>query len=700
MTEFFGACPLDCPDGCSWVVTVEDGVATNLRGNRDHPYTAGALCAKVNGYLDHARASDRLLHPLKRVGDKGEGRFERITWDEALATIAHKLHAVRDEFGGEAIWPFQGTGSLGFVQGLEGRAGQPLWNVLGASRHEMTACSVAGRIGAAYTTGTAAGMDPETFADSKLILLWGTNPLTSGHHVFKFIRAAQKNGAHLVSIDPLRTRTAERADEHLAPLPGTDAALALGLMWVIVDMGAEDRAYIERNTVGWDALKERIAEFPPDRVAHITGLPEPRIIELGRRIATTRPTGIRCTQGMQRHAGGGAALRTLYALPGVTGDWQYPGGGASYSTSGRFQPNVADVMRDDLLQQPVRTLNMTRLADHLLNLDDPPVKALVVYQANPMGSNPDSRRVQQGLMREDLFTVVIDQFPTDTVDYADIVLPATMQTEHLDVNDGYGHSYVHLNVKAVEPPGECLSTLETFRRIARAMELDEPALYASDEAVARTLLGDEAFAYLSEHGWRRYLPEDYVPFTEGFPTPSGKLEFFSSTAERDGLDPLPGWTPPALTGGDEHPLALIAPASHWFLNTIFANKPDLIKKAGEPRITLHPEDAKHRELETGDSARIFNARGSFLARVEVSNMVRPGVIASTKGHWLKHVRGGANINATTEERDADMGGGAIYHDNRVQVERSSVSVDDLDQPRDQARFTPRGRAAAVRLPAR
>src|SRR4051794_10847122 len=700
MTEVFGACPLDCPDGCSWVVTVEDGVATRLRGNREHPYTAGALCAKVNGYLEHTRAADRLLYPLRRVGKKGDGRFERISWDEALAEIASRLLSIRDEFGGEAIWPFQGTGSLGYVQGLEGQAGRALWNVLGASRHEMTACSVAGRIGASYTTGTAAGMDPEPFAESRLFLLWGTTPLTSGHHVFKFIRAAQRNGAPLVSIDPLRTRTAERADEHLAPLPGTDAALALGLMWVIVDMGAEDRAYLERHTLGWDALKERVLQFPPDRVASITGLPEERIVELGQRIAVTRPTGVRCTQGMQRHAGGGAALRTLYALPGVTGDWQYPGGGASYSTSGRLDIDVAGVVRDDLLQAPVRTLNMTRLADHLLNLDDPPVKALVVYQANPMGSNPDSRRVREGLLREDLFTVVMDQFPTDTADYADIVLPATMQTEHLDVNDGYGHHYLHLNRKAVEPPGECLSTLETFRRLARAMDLDEPALYASDEAVARTLIGDEDFEYLSEHGWRRYLPKPYVPFTEGFPTPSGKLEFYSEKARRDGLDPLPGWTPPAMTDGDEHPLALIAPASHWFLNTIFANKPDLLAKAGGPRITLHPDDAAARELATGDTARVFNARGSFEATVEVSDMVRPGVIASTKGHWLKNVRGGANINATTEERDADMGGGAIYHDNRVEVERVSVSGDAMDKPRDQARFAPRGRAAAVRLPAR
>ncbi len=694
MTEIFGACPLDCPDGCSWVVTVEDGVATRLRGNRDHPFTAGALCAKVNGYLEHTRAPDRLLYPLRRVGAKGEGRFERISWDDALAEIASRLHAVRSEWGGEAVWPFQGTGTLGYIQGLEGRAGQRLWNVLGASHHRMTACSVAGTHGARYTTGTAAGMDPETFADSKLILLWGTNTLTSGHHLWKFVLAARKKGAHVVAIDPLRTRTAERAHEHLAPLPGSDAALALGLLWVIVDMDAQDDEYLAAHTVGWEAFRSRILEFPPDRVAALTGVDEDRIVELGQRIATTRPTGIRCTMGMQRHAGGGNAIRLLYALPGVTGDWQYPGGGASYSTSSRFIADTAGLYRDDLLERPVRSLNMTRLGEGLLDLDDPPVKALIVYGANPMGSNPDQTRVRRGLEREDLFTVVMEQFATDTVDYADIVLPATMQTEHLDVNDGYGHMYVSLNRPAVAPPGECVSTTETFRRLARAMGLTEPSLYDDDETLCRTLLGDARFERLWDEGWMRLeYPKPFVPFTDGFPTPSGRLEFFSERAAADGHDPLPGYTPPALAAGDEdHPLALIAPASHWFLNTIFANKPDLMRRAGEPRITLHPDDAAARGLADGDHARVFNSRGAFFAAVEVSDRVRPGVVASTKGHWLKQVRGRANVNATVEERDADMGGGAVFHDNRVEVHHH--------QSRDQARRPARRGAEAVGLRAR
>jgi anaerobic selenocysteine-containing dehydrogenase len=683
--DVHGACPLDCPDTCSWIVTVEEGRAVRMRGNRDHPFTRGALCAKVNHYLEHTQAADRLLHPLRRTGRKGEGRFERISWDEALAEIAERLLAVRDEYGGEAIWPFQGTGTLGYIQGLEGRAGQRLWNVLGASSHDMTICSVAGGRGARYTNGTNTGMDPETFAQSKLILLWGTNTLTSGHHLWKFMNAAKKDGAHIVAIDPLRTRTADQAHEHLAPLPGTDAALALGLLHVVLDEGAEDAGYLASHTLGWEEFRARILEFPPDRVAEITGLDRERIVALGKRLAHTRPTGIRATMGIQRHAGGGMALRTLNAIPGVTGDWRHPGGGVSYSTSGYFGADRAALWRQDLLQRPVRSLAHTNITANLLDLDDPPVKALVVYGANPMSSNPGSAGVRKGLLREDLFTVVMEQFPTDTADYADIVLPATMQTEHLDLHDGYGHMYLLLNEPAVEPAGEALSTTETFRRLARAMGLAEPSLYDSDEQQIRTLLGSghpslEGITYerLQDEGWVRLnYASPFVPFADGFPTPSGKLEFRSETAAADGYDPLPAYTPPAeaATPSADYPLALLAPASHWFLNSMFANHPALQARAGGPRIEVHPDDALARGLETGDDARVFNARGEFIAAVEVSDRVRPGVIASTKGHWLKHVRGGANANATVPERDSDMGRGAVFHDNRVQVEsaRSSAS---------------------------
>jgi anaerobic selenocysteine-containing dehydrogenase len=680
--DVVGACPLDCPDGCSWVVTVRDGEAVRLRGHPEHPFTRGALCAKVNRYLEHSRAPDRVLHPLRRVGAKGDGRFERIGWDEALDEIATRLRDIIDGHGGEAIWPYQGTGTLGYLQGLEGRAGSRLWNVLGASHHEPTICSIAGRVGATYTNGTAVGMDPETFADSRLILLWGTNTLTSGHHIWKYIQAARDAGAYLVAIDPVRTRTAERADEHLAVRPGTDAALALGLLWVVVDLGAEDRDYIERHTLGWEKFRERIGEYPPDRVAAITGIEGERIVALGTRLAQTRPTGIRATMGLQRHAGGGMALRTISTIPGVTGDWRQPGGGVVYSTSGYFGANRPALFRDDLRERPVRSLVMTRLGEGLLEVDDPPVMALIVYGANPLASTPDQGRVRRGLQREDLFTVAIEQFPTDTVDYADIVLPATMQTEHLDIHDGYGHLYLHLNTPAVDPPGECLSTTETFRRLARRMGLTEPSVFDSDEELLRTLLDSDHPSLdgidldrLRRDGWvRMNYPRPFVPFADGFPTPSGKLEFLSQTAAQNGHDPLPAYTPPAEAGAgqlaERYPLALVAPAAHYFLNTMFANDETLRRRAGGPRVVLHPDDADERGLRDGDRARIHNGRGEFTATVEVSDAVRPGVAASTKGHWVKHV--GANANATVPERDADMGDGAVYHDNRVEVEAAGI----------------------------
>ena len=673
--EIPGACPLDCPDGCAWIVTVRDGEAVRLRGNPDHPFTRGALCAKVARYLDHTRTPDRLLHPLRRVGEKGEGRFERISWDDALAEVAERLLAVRERHGGEAIWPFQGTGTLGYLQGLEGRAGARLWNVLGASEHLMTICSIAGSEGLRYTTGTNCGIDPEAFQDARLILLWGSNPLTSHHHIWKFIGAARAAGAHLVVIDPVRTRSAAQADEHLAPRPGTDAALALGLMHEVVRRGAQDEAFLRERCVGWDAYRERLAAFPPERVAEICDVPAERIVALGERLATTRPTAIRATMGIQRHAGGGMALRTLATIPAVTGDWALPGGGLAYSTSGYFRGDRAALARDDLRPGPVRSLVMTRMGDVLLGAE-PPVHALVVYGANPLASNPDTDKVRRALRREDLFTVVVEQVPTDTVDYADIVLPSTMQTEHTDVHDGYGHMYLAWNEPAVTPPGECLPHTEIFRRLARAMGLDEPALYDDDLTLARTLiecghptLDGITVERLRRDGWVRLgHPNPLVPFASGFPTPSGRLELYSERAAAAGHDPVPGYTPPAEAAAPgEDRLALIAAASHWFLNSMFANAPEQRRRAGEPVIALHPDDAAARALTDGAPVRVGNERGSFAAVLRVTEAARRGVAATTKGHWPKLLAGGANVNAATEERDADLGGGAVFHDCSVWV---------------------------------
>ena len=682
--EVPGACPLDCPDTCAWVVTVRDGEALTLRGDRRHPFTRGALCAKVNRYLDYTRAPDRLLHPQRRVGAKGEGRFARVSWDEALDEIATRWRGILDRHGPAALWPYYGSGTMGMLQGVAG-AGRRLWNVLGTSQHQMTICTIAGGYGTGYTLGdNRVGMDPETFPSSRLILLWGTNTLTTNHHLWKYVEAARRAGAHVVAIDPVRTRTAAAVDEHLAPIPGTDAALALGLLHVVVARGGEDREFIAAHTTGWEAFRARIEEFPPERVSAITGLPGERIVALGERLATTRPTGIRLTMGLQRHSGGGMAVRAITCIPGVTGDWRYPGGGAVYDTRGFFRGNWAALWRDDLRPPGTRRLSMTRLGEALLEVDDPRVASLLVYASNPVASVPDQGKVRRGLAREDLFTVVVDNFQTDTADYADLLLPGTMQTEHADLHYAYGHLYLNWNEPAVAPPGECLPHTEIFRRLARRLGVTESCVYDSDDDLARSVLdsGDPALAgitleRLQAEGWARLtVPTPFVPFANGFPTPSGKLEFVSPRMIEAGLDPVPNYTPPfeaAQRGtalAERYPLALVAPASHYLLNSMFANVPDLERRQGAPAVVLHPDDAGCRGLKDGDVARIYNDRGEFQATVRVSDAVRPGVAAASKGFWPKRVPGAANANATVPERDADMGGGAVFHDNRVEITRA------------------------------
>ena len=688
-----GVCPLDCPDTCSWVVTVEDGRAVKLLGNREHPYTRGALCEKVNRYLEHTQQADRLLWPMRRTGKKGEGRFARISWDEALGEIAARWRAIIERDGPQAIWPYYGTGTLGMIQGLAG-AGRRLWNTLGTTQHHLSICMSAGGFATGYTLGdNRIGMDPEGIADAELVILWGANPLVTHHHLWKFVEAARRKGAHVVVIDPVRTRSADRADEHLAPRPGTDAALALGLLHVVVAQGAEDREFIEAHTLGWDAFRERIQAYPPARVAEITGLPVERIEALGERLATARPTAIRIGPGMQRHAGGGMAVRTITCIPGVTGDWRYPGGGAAYDTRAFFKGNWPALWRDDLRPPGTRVLAMTRLAEALLTPRDQPVQALLVYGSNPAASAPDQGRVRQGLAREDLFTVVIDHFQTDTADFADLLLPATMQIEHADLHNAYGHAYLAWNAPAVAAPGECLSNSEIFRRLARALGVTEPSVYDSDEDLARAVLdGDElrlagiTLEALAERGWMRLgEPQPWAPLAKGFPSPSGRLEFYSERAAAAGLDPLPAYTPPyeAVTAdvdlGRRFPLALIAPAGPHFLNTEFSNLPALRDKAGPQRVLLHADDAAPRGLSDGDVARVWNDRGEYLALVQISDRVPPGIVGGAKGHWPKLNPGGTSIAATVMEKDADMGRGAVFHDNRVEVERAPMSREDFLQ---------------------
>ncbi len=679
-----GACALDCPDTCSWIVTVREGGAVALRGDPEHPFTRGSLCNKVADYLSYARSPERILYPMRRVGPKGSGEFTRISWDEALDRIAARLSDVIATDGAEAIWPYVGTGSMGLIQGIYG-AGRRLWNVLGTSRHVVTICTIAGGFGTGYTLGdNRVGMDPETLRFGKLVVLWGANVLSTNPHLWRPILEARKNGALVVAIDPIRTRTAAASDWHIAPMPGTDGALALGLLNVVLSERREDREFIDERTVGWDRFRERILEFPPSRAAALTGLPTKSVVELGKRLAETRPTGIRIGIGIQRHGGGGMAVRTITCIPGVTGDWRYPGGGVCYDTRGFFGVNWAALWRDDLRPRETRALHMTRLGEGLLEVQNPPVKALFVYGSNPVASVPHQMKVRRGLARDDLFTVVVEHFMTDTARYADIVLPATMQIEHSDLLIAYGHLYLAWNEPAVPPPGECLEATEIFRRLARKMGLDVPALYDSDEAIARQILESGhpsldgiTLETLKARGFARLsYPEPFVPFAATFPTASGKLEFVSDRMAQVGLDPVAGYTPSHETAqrdttlAREYPLALVTPADHYFLNSIFGNVPRQRQRSGAPTLLIHPDDAGPRRIAVGDEVRVQNARGSFLAVAEVSDRVRRGVVASPKGRWPRDSKEGATVNATVDERDSDMGGGATYHDNRVRVDKS------------------------------
>lgn len=681
-----GACPLDCPDTCTWQVTVEDGRAVSLRGDKEHPFTHGALCGKVNRYLDAVYGPDRLLHPLRRVGAKGEGRFERITTDEAIELAAAGLRGAVDRHGPESVLPYYYAGTMGKIQGWT--MGPRLFAALGASRLETTICAAAAETALGATLGGSVGIDPEDLPRARLVLLWGINVLSTNVHLWRYVLEARERGARIVTIDPLRTDTAARSDEHVALLPGTDAALALGLMRSVLDAGAEDRDWLERHTVGWPELERRLAEWPVERAAAVCGLPEATVRELGERLAVSRPTAIRIGLGLQRHGGAAAAIRAVCAIPAVTGDWRHPGGGVLALTSGQVPIDTRRVaFPRDLPMPPARSVNMSRLGEALTRLDDPPVAALVVFDANPAAAAPNHLRVREGLAREDLFTVVIEHRLTDTADYADVVLPATMQPEHADLHTAYGHHYVAWNEPALEPPGECLPNTEIFRRLAAALGLDHPRLRDGDLELARQLLDTPGFRALGitlellrERGFVRAapFPSGTAPFADGgFPTASGKVELRAPRLERLGADPLVGYVPPheAADAGlaARYPLVLIAPASRFYVNSTFASLAWHRAKTGPPRVHLHPEDAAARGVESGDEVRVFNDRGEFRAAAVVDAAARPGVAFTYKTQWAKLSPGGVNVNATTPERDTDLGGGPTFHDNRVEVEAVRVS---------------------------
>ena len=662
-------CPHDCPDTCVMTVGVENGRAVTLGGDPEHPFTQGFLCAKVNHYLERVYSPDRVLFPLKRVGAKGEGRFARVSWDEALDIIASRFHAVIAEHGPQAIVPYSYAGNMGLLS--YGSMDRRFFGALGASLLERTICASAGAAGLAATVGKSIGFDPEAVVHARLIVAWGANIVSSNVHLWPFIEEARLRGAKLVVVDPYRSRTAERADQHLALLPGTDAALALGMMHVVFRDGLEDRDYIERYTEGIDAVRAAAAEWTPERAAATTGLDAATIEAFAREYATRQPSAIRLNYGLNRHAGGGTAVRVIAALPAIVGAWRHVGGGVLLSTSGTFPTATAALERPDLVPKGTRSLNMSQIGRLLTDPRlAPPIQALYVYNSNPVAVAPEQESVRAGFAREDLFTVVHDLFLTDTADFADVVLPATTTLEHYDIHKAYGHLYLSLSKPAIEPLGESKPNTEVFRLLAARMGLDHPALRESDEDMARAamdwshphLRGVDFDRLEREGSVRLSVGAPFAPFAEGnFPTPSGRCRLHAGyVPPRENVESNPELA-------RRYPLAFISPPAHHFLNSTFSAQPTFVRRESEPTLTIHPADAAARGITDGQQVRTFNDRGSFLAAARVSDDARPGVVVGLSIWWAKMCPGGRNANAVTGQEVTDLGGGATFYDVLVDV---------------------------------
>jgi anaerobic selenocysteine-containing dehydrogenase len=671
-------CALDCPDCCSLTLTIEDGRATKLRGDATHPITRGFLCGKVAQYLEREYSPGRLLYPQRRIGAKGEGRFERISWDEALDTIAARLSATAAEFGPESILPYSYAGTMGLLNG-EGMD-RRFFHRLGASRLDRTICSTAGMAGMTQALGIRYATEPEQFRHSKLIIAWGANILGTSVHLWPFIMEARRNGARFYTIDPRRNRTGAAADRHYFINPGSDTALALAMMHVIIAENLYDADYVAQHTSGFDGLRQRVRDWTPQRAAELTGMPSEDIAGLAREYATTRPAAIRLNYGLQRSERGAMAVRTIALLPALTGSWKEPGGGVQLSTSQAFQLNRPALTRADLqhaaLGREARLVNMAELGGALTQLDQPPVKAMVVYNSNPAAIAPNQNAVLKGLRRDDLFTVVLEQFQNDTADYADILLPATTFLEHTDLYFAYGHYYLQLARPALPAPGEARTNVEVFRALARRMGFDDPCFDDSEDDMIRTLL-DSPHPFLRgitleqldrDHFVRLKISEEgspFLPFANGgFGTPDGKCHFNAETLD---------YTPPVESRhGDpelrqKYPLELISAKNDESMNSTFGHR-DAVDRA-TALLHLHAADAAHRGIQSGDQVRVYNSRGSCLLAAVIDESVRPGVVSAPSVRWGKRAPGERNVNALTSERLTDSGGGPTFYSCLVQVER-------------------------------
>jgi len=699
-----GACPHDCPDNCAMKVHVADGKVVKVTGSPDHPMTRGGLCVKVNHYEERVYSPDRVLYPMKRTGPKGSGQFEHITWQEALDTIATRWKRLIGDHGPQAILPYCYMGNAGMVSGPW--SGDPFFNYLGASINERTFCDSGAVTAYLMTVGPTAAFDPESFEHSKYIIIWASNTISTNLHLWPIIAQAQKKGAKVVVIDPMRTRTAREADWHIPIKPGTDAALALAMMNVIISEDLYDHDYVERYTTGFDELAQRAALYDPGGVAAITGVSGADIHKLAREFATSQPAAIRIGVAIERHSGGGQAVRAITCLPGLVGAFRHVGGGILQMPVWAFPVNWGNVMRPDWLKPGTRVINQWQLGRTLLRdtpetqAPNPPVMSLFVHNSNPVVVAPEQAKTVEGLSRDDLFTVVHEQFLTDTARYADIVLPATTAVENTDVIVPWGTMYAVYNHPAIAPRGEAVSTSEVFRRLAKAMGFTDPFFSRTDEQIVKDSFDWTAPNFkgvtierLQTEGFVRLnLPskDQYAPHREGaFPTPSGKLEFKAAMAAggnfvapifrsgsmefQDGsvVDPLPIFTPPVETAADapnadQYPLAMVSPKSHAFLNSGYANIARQLRHAATQRVLMHPRDAAARNLEDGVKVQVLNDRGSFEALVQITDDVLAGMIVAPLGYWASR-SSGSTLAAVNSARYADMGRAPTFSDTRVQV---------------------------------
>ena len=697
-----GACPHDCPDTCSMLVKVQDGKVTGVLGNPTHPFTQGRLCAKTNHYQERVYHPDRVLYPLRRTGPKGSGQFERIAWDEALALIGARWKDIIAQHGPSAILPYSYLGTQGLVNGLT--VGDPFFNRLGATVSERTFCDSGASTAYIMTLGPTPGMDPESFQHSRFIILWACNLLSTNAHLWPFIDQAKKNGAKVVVIDPAKTGTSAMADQHIRVRPGTDGALALALIHVIIREGLVDQDYVDRYTVGYEELVAHVAPYTPEFAAQETGIDAEVIRTLAREYAAGQPAAIRIGVAIERSAGGGQLVRALASLPALVGAWRKPGGGLLQLPLWAFPVRWDVLHRADLLTPGTRVVNQWQLGRALTGdlALDPPIRSLFIYNSNPLVVAPDQLRLKEGLAREDLFTVVSEQFLTDTARYADLVLPATTQVEQADLMFSWGHLYLTLNRQAIAPLGEAIPNSELFRRLARVMGLDEPFFQRSDEQIIREAVDWDSpamqgitMAQLEEQGYARLnLPaaDTFAPHAQGnFPTPSGKVELKASMAaggnfvlptfrqgsndHQDGspVPALPTYQAPRESGiartdrVQPYPLAMMSPKSHSFLNSSYGNHRRQAAREGEQKIFLHPSDAERRGIRSDDIVRVYNERGAFVAVAKVGEETMPGVVIAPMGHWLAASRAQATPAALNPTALADLGRAPTFSDNRVEV---------------------------------